>query len=370
MRFVLERGREHPVGPRAGVLHTAHGPVRTPVFMPVGTQGTVKGVSPRELEEVGTQILLGNTYHLHLRPGEDIVREAGGLHRFMSWDRPILTDSGGYQVFSLARLRKISDDGVTFRSHIDGSERFLSPEKSVEIQLALGSDIIMVLDDVPAPDASADVLRRSVDRTAVWAERCRVRAGTLPEGYGLFGIVQGGADADLRRRSAESLVAIGFEGYAIGGLALGEAREAMLSAVEAVTAVLPVEQPRYFMGLGTATEIIEVIRRGVDMFDCVVPTRLGRHGTVMTRRGHVVVRNARYARDWGPLEDGCDCYACRNFSRAYVRHLIAAGEILGLRLCTHHNLRFLLRLTAEAREAILGGSFSDWSADFLAGFSR
>lgn len=370
MRFTLEVGGERQVEPRAGVLHTAHGPVRTPVFMPVGTQGTVKGVSPRELREVGTQILLGNTYHLHLRPGEELIREAGGLHRFMGWDGPILTDSGGYQVFSLARLRKVNDDGVAFRSHIDGSERFVSPEKSIEVQLALGSDILMVLDDVPSPDAPADVLERSVRRTTAWAERCRIRAGSLPDGYGLFGIVQGGTDPALRRGSAESLVAIGFEGYAIGGLALGERREAMLSAAEATTAVLPIDRPRYFMGLGTATEIVEVIARGVDMFDCVVPTRLGRHGTVMTRSGRVVVRNARYARDWGPLEEGCDCYACRNFSRAYVRHLIAAGEILGLRLCTHHNLRFLLRLTAEAREAILEGRFGRWSAEFIAGFDR
>jgi queuine tRNA-ribosyltransferase len=359
--FRLESAGRGASGARAGVLETAHGPVKTPVFMPVGTQGSVKGVSPRELREVGAQIILGNTYHLHLRPGEETIQLAGGLHSFMGWDGPILTDSGGYQVFSLAKLRKVSDEGVCFRSHIDGSERFLSPEKVIDIQLALGADVLMVLDECPPSEADRAAVERALERTRAWAARCRERAGQLAPGYGLFGIVQGGVHADLRRQSAQALVEIGFEGYAIGGLGLGEPRERMLEAVEAATAVLPPDKPRYFMGLGTPAEIVEVIARGVDMFDCVVPTRLGRHGTALTGQGAVVVRNARYARDFGPLEAGCACYACRNFSRAYIRHLIAAGEILGLVLCTHHNLHFLLRLTAEARKAILENRFPAWS---------
>jgi len=359
--FRLEGGGGGASGARAGVLETAHGPVKTPVFMPVGTQGSVKGVSPRELREVGAQIILGNTYHLHLRPGEETVGLAGGLHSFMGWDGPILTDSGGYQVFSLAKLRKVSDEGVRFRSHIDGSERFLSPEKAIDIQLVLGSDILMVLDECPPSEADRAAIEKAVERTRAWAARCRERAGRLAPGYGLFGIVQGGVHADLRRQSAQALVEIGFEGYAIGGLGLGEPRERMLEAVEATTSVLPPDRPRYFMGLGTPAEIVEVIARGVDMFDCVLPTRLGRHGTALTGQGAVVVRNARYARDFGPLEAGCACYACRNFTRAYIRHLIVAGEILGLLLCTHHNLHFLLRLTAEAREAILEDRFPAWS---------
>jgi len=370
LKFTIQAGGEGPTSARAGVLHTAHGEVETPVFMPVGTQGSVKGVAPRELREVGARMILANTYHLHLRPGEDIIREAGGLHAFMGWDGPILTDSGGYQVFSLSRLRKITDEGVAFRSHIDGSERFLSPEKAVDIQQALGSDVMMVLDECPPSEAPGEELVRAVRRTTEWAARCRERAGTLEPGRGLFGIVQGGLDPDLRFRSARALVELGFEGYAIGGLGLGEGREEMLRAVEVTTEHLPTGAPRYFMGLGTPAEIVEVIARGVDMFDCVLPTRLGRHGTVMTRRGNVAVRNAAYARDFRPLADGCDCWACRNFSRAYVRHLISAREILGLRLCTHHNLHFLARLTARARQAVVEGRFEAWSAEFLEGFAR
>lgn len=373
MKFtVVARDVESPgrprCGARAGVLATAHGDVKTPVFMPVGTQGTVKGVTPRELRELGTQMILCNTYHLFLRPGEETVRLAGGLHTFVGWDGPILTDSGGYQVFSLANLRRLTDEGVIFRSHIDGSERFLSPEKAVEVQLALGSDIMMVLDECPPAEAAREAVERAVQRTTAWAERCLERAGPRQPGYGLFGIVQGGTFPDLRRESAQALVSMDFDGYAIGGLALGEPREETLATVEEVAGLLPAEKPRYFMGLGTPVEIIEVIARGVDMFDCVLPTRLGRHGTVITRRGNVVVRNARYARDFGPLEEGCECYACRNFTRAYVRHLIAAREILGLILCTHHNLHFLHRLIEDARRAIVAGGFADWSANFQRGF--
>jgi len=358
---------------RAGVLTTAHGQVRTPVFMPVGTQGSVKGLAPRELLEVGTQIILANTYHLHLRPGEETVGLAGGLHVFMDWSGPILTDSGGYQVFSLARLRKVSDDGVRFRSHIDGSERFLSPEKAIDIQLVLGADVMMVLDECPPSDADRAAIGEAVRRTLNWAGRCRARVdlaegeGALRSGHGLFGIVQGGVFPDLRRECASALVELGFDGYAIGGLGLGESREEMLTAVEVTTACLPADRPRYFMGLGTPREILAAVARGVDMFDSVLPTRLGRHGTVMTRRGNVVVRNARYARDFGPLEEGCDCYACRHFTRAYVRHLVTAGEILGLLLCAHHNLSFLHRLTTEARQVIVEGRFREWSEELIGG---
>ncbi len=374
--FEVVAGGGGPVKPRAAVLDTAHGPVKTPVFMPVGTQGTVKAMTPRALREVGSQIVLGNTYHLHLRPGEETVRLAGGLHSFMGWAGPILTDSGGYQIFSLTRLRKLTDEGVSFRSHIDGAEMSLSPEGSVEIQLALGSDVMMALDECPPSEADRPSIERAVGRTLAWACRCRDRveraaeSGELQPGRGLFGIVQGGVWADLRRRCAESLVAMDFDGYGLGGLGLGEPRDEMMEAVEACTAALPVDRPRYFMGLGTPAEIIDVVARGVDMFDCVLPTRLGRHGAAMTRHGNVVIRNARYARDFGPLEEGCDCYTCTHFTRAYVRHLIAAGEILGLILCTHHNLRFLHRLMEEMRDAILAGRFEEWSAGFLAGLGR
>ncbi len=369
LEFVLETG-DNPSGPRVGRLRTAHGEVQTPVFMPVGTQGSVKGVSPRELREVGARIILANTYHLHLRPGEETVRLAGGLHSFMGWPGPILTDSGGYQVFSLAALRKVTDEGVSFRSHIDGSERFLSPEGVIDIQMALGSDVMMALDECAPSEADRATIELALARTVAWAARCRERAGTLAPGYGLFGIVQGGIFEDLRRLSARELVAIGFDGYAIGGLGLGEPRDRMLAAVEACTVALPPDRPRYFMGLGTPAEILEVVARGVDMVDCVLPTRLGRHGTVMTRHGNVVVRNARYARDFGPLEEGCDCYSCRNFTRAYVRHLLSANEILGLLLCTHHNLHFLHWLTGQARQAIQAGEFEGWAAATLAGLGR
>lgn len=373
--FSLEAGAGRSGQPRAGRLETAHGPVLTPVFMPVGTQGTVKAMTPRDLHEVGAQVILGNTYHLHLRPGEETIRLAGGLHRFMGWDGPILTDSGGYQVFSLARLRKVTDEGAAFRSHIDGSEKFLSPELAVEIELALGSDVMMVLDECPPSRADRPAIEAAVARTVAWARRCRDRAdraiedGDLLPGHGLFGIVQGGLFGDLRQSCAEALVELGFDGYAIGGLGLGETGPQMMEAVSRTTEAVPADRPRYFMGLGTPAEIIGVVARGVDMFDCVLPTRLGRHGTVMTRHGNVAVRNARYARDFGPLEEGCGCYACRNFSRAYVRHLISAGEILGLALCTHHNLHFLLRLSAEMREAIVTGRFDEWSRAILAGLA-
>lgn len=374
--FEIEAGGGNPCQARAGRLETAHGLVETPVFMPVGTQGAVKAMAPRDLHEVGAQIILANTYHLHLRPGEQTVRLAGGLHSFMGWDGPILTDSGGYQVFSLARLRKVTGEGVGFRSHIDGSERFLSPELAIEIQLALGSDVMMVLDECPPSQADRATIAGAVERTLAWARRCRARTdraagdGEIGPGHGLFGIVQGGVFPDLRRECADALLEAGFDGYAIGGLGLGEPQAEMLAAVEATTARLPTGRPRYFMGLGTPAEIIGIVARGVDMFDCVLPTRLGRHGTVMTGHGNVVIRNARYARDFGPLEEGCGCYACSNFSRAYVRHLIAAGEILGLVLCTHHNLHFLHRFTGRMREAILAGRFGEWSADYMAGLGR
>jgi len=343
-------------GARAGKLHTPHGVFDTPIFMPVGTQATVKTVSPHELVELGADIILSNTYHLFLRPGADLVAEAGGLHGFMNWQKGILTDSGGFQVFSLGPLRKITEDGVTFRSHIDGSKQFLSPEKATQIQMALGADIIMAFDEcVPYP-ADHAYAKASTDRTTRWAERCRLALGES-ERQALFGIVQGGMYEDLRRKSAEELLSLDFPGYAIGGLSVGEPKPLMYEVLEYTVPLLPVNKPRYLMGVGTPDCLLEGVRAGIDMFDCVFPTRVARNGTAITSQGRVVVRNSEFARDFSPLDPQCDCYTCRNFSRAYIRHLFKAGEILALRLVTIHNLHFLIRFMKAMRQSILDGEF-------------
>jgi queuine tRNA-ribosyltransferase len=336
--------------------------------MPVGTQGTVKTMSPEELREIGFGIILGNTYHLAMRPGVEIVEKAGGLHRFMHWDGAILTDSGGYQVFSLASLREIGDDGVSFRSHVDGQLHFLSPERAIQIQESLGSDIMMVLDECTPYPCEYDYACNSMERSLQWALRCkRMRKR---DGSALFGIVQGGTYAPLRVRSAEELMRIGFDGYAIGGLSVGEPRMLMLENVELCASLLPEAQPRYLMGCGTPVEILEGVARGVDMFDCVMPTRNGRNGTAFTRWGKVAVRNGAYREDMGPLEEGCGCVTCRNYSRAYVRHLFNAGEVLGLRLVTYHNLYYYHRLMADVRRAITEGNFDRFKREYIERYER
>jgi len=349
---------------RAGILHTAHGDVRTPAFMPVGTKGTVKAVDPDELRALGAEIVLGNTYHLHFRPGEDVVAELGGLHAFMGWDGPILTDSGGFQVFSLRdTLLEEDDDGVTFRSVYDGRPERFTPELAARVQEQLGSDVAMCLDICLPAGAPRAELEEAVRRTTLWAERQR----ELPRAPGQlrFAITQGGLDEELRRRSSEALVALDFDGYAIGGLSVGEHREPMFEATSAAAGFLPEEKPRYFMGIGDPNGVLEVIARGVDMFDCVLPTRTARTGSALTSEGRLNLRNARFARDERPLELGCACPACTRFTRAYIRHLVNQQEILGLRLLSLHNLRFLLDLVAAARQAIERGEFRSWRDEAL-----
>ena len=346
---------------RAGLLKTPHGEVPTPVFMPVGTQATVKAVSPRDLKDVGATIILSNTYHLYLRPGDERIARLGGLHAFMGWDRPILTDSGGYQVFSLAQRRTIDDDGVTFRSHIDGSRHRFTPEKVIAIQENLGADIITCLDEC-APPLDYDYNLQALERTHAWAARCKA-AKSRPN-QALFGIVQGGVFLDLRERSARFLTDLGFDGYAIGGLSVGETKEQMHAVLELLDTLLPADQPRYLMGVGTPEDLVECVARGVDMFDCVLPTRMGRNGSALTRTGRLNLRNARFADDPAPLEEGCTCYTCTHFSRAYLRHLVVANEILGLHLITLHNLHLMLTIARELREAILQGRFEDYRAAF------
>jgi queuine tRNA-ribosyltransferase len=349
---------------RAGVLRTAHGDVPTPAFMPIGTKGTVKGVHPDELRALGTTILLGNTYHLHLRPGEDLIAELGGLHSFMGWDGPILTDSGGYQVFSLRHtITRVDDEGVTFRSVYDGDLIRLTPEVSASIQRKLGSDIAMCLDHVPAAGVTRTELEAAVRRTTLWA--ARQRAVERAPGQLVFGIAQGHTDDDLRRRSIAELAELDCDGYALGGLAIGEDRGQMLETTAWAAPLLPVEKPRYFMGIGDPAGILDVIERGIDVFDCVWPTRLGRTGTALTRVGRLNLKNARFARDAGPLDERCACPACERFSRAYLRHLVNQNELLGLRLLSLHNLRFLLDLTAGARRAIEDGRFADYKREAL-----
>ena len=357
--------KDEDTGARAGVLHTPHGSFPTPIFMPVGTQATVKAVSPDELKDLGAGIILSNTYHLFLRPGMELVREAGGLHKFMHWDRGILTDSGGFQVFSLGELRKITEEGVTFRSHIDGSKQFLSPEISVEVQTALGSDIVMAFDEcVPYP-ADHDYTKQSLDRTLRWAKRCK--DAMTRDDQGLFGIVQGGMYKELRIESAEALVEMDFPGYAVGGLSVGEPKELMYEMLELSTEHLPQDKPRYLMGVGTPDCLVEGVARGIDMFDCVFPTRVARNGMAMTWTGRLVMKNKVFTHDHEVLEQGCGCYACRNgYTRAYIRHLVRAGEIFGLRLLTLHNLYFLQAFMRAMREAIVESRFAEFRRDFWA----
>ncbi|RMD91526.1 MAG: tRNA guanosine(34) transglycosylase Tgt [Calditrichaeota bacterium] len=354
---------------RVGWLKTAHGKIETPVFMPVGTQGTVKTLSPDELEEVGSQIMLSNTYHLYLRPGTEVIEKAGGLHKFASWPKPILTDSGGFQVYSLAALRKISDEGVVFQSHHDGSYHEFTPERSIEIQISLGSDIMMVLDECPPYPCTEHYAAESVQRTTQWAKRCLVKFNeTLPR-YGfnqtLFAIVQGSTFPELRRISAESLIELDFPGYAIGGLSIGEPKSILFEIADLCTTMLPEEKPRYLMGMGKPEDLVEAVSLGVDMFDCVIPTRNGRKGQVFTWQGPFNVKNAAYKEDFQPIDENCQCYTCRKFTRAYIRHLFQAEEILGLRLATLHNLYFYHELLSKIREAIKQKNFIMWKKQFF-----
>ena len=348
---------------RVGRLTTAQGVVETPVFMDVGTLGTVKALGPSDLLELGTQVVLGNTYHLLLRPGPEVIAAAGGLHRFMGWDGPILTDSGGFQVFSLAKMRQITEDGCRFNSHIDGHEFFLGPKESMSMQRVIGSDIAMVFDECLPYPCDRGRAEKSVEQTLRWAQRSKDEPHA--DGQQVFGIVQGGVYDDLRRHCAEELVNIGFDGYAIGGVSVGEPEEFMYKAVEASVPFLPKDRPRYVMGLGVMHQMAECVARGIDMFDCVIPTRIARHGTAITRKGNVAIKAAKWAFDQGPVEEGCDCPCCRSFSRSYIRHLINCGEILGLRLLTIHNVYALNRFMAEMRAAIADGSFADWKKGIL-----
>jgi len=379
---------------RAGRLYTPHGVVETPVFMPVGTAGTVKGMRQEELEQLGIQLLLANTYHLYLRPGHEAIREHGGLHRFMSWPHPILTDSGGFQVMSLKGLGRVTEDGVCFRSHLDGSSHFLSPERAVEIQLALGGDIIMTLDECVEYPASHETLSRAVKLTSRWARRTKkfyedqrtrdsgfevrdsVESSSVPNpenrilnpvSASLFGIVQGGVDKELRRESVEEIVELDFEGYAIGGLSVGEPKAEMYDVAEYTAELLPEDRPRYLMGVGTPADLAECVARGIDMFDCVMPTRNARNACVFTSEGKLVIKNARYARDESPLDPACECSVCRRYSRSYIRHLFVAGEMLAAILATHHNLHFYLDTMRRIRQAVHFGNFADFCSRVRAG---
>ncbi|MGN6555067.1 MAG: tRNA guanosine(34) transglycosylase Tgt [Verrucomicrobiota bacterium] len=351
---------------RLGRLTTAHGSIDTPVFMPVGTQASVKALDPRELLEMGTQIILGNTYHLNIRPGMEIIRAAGGLHRFMNWTLPILTDSGGFQVFSLSKIRKIQAHGVEFRSHLDGSLLFLGPKEAMGIQRELGSDIAMVFDDCPAHTSTPKELRAAVERTIRWAKECREQPRS--PGQLVFGIVQGGSNAEMREHCAKALVEMKFDGYAIGGVSVGEPEHEMLQAIELAEPFLPANQPRYAMGLGTPAQLVELIARGVDMFDCVLPTRVARNGTAFTRKGTISIKGGSYKADFKPIEEGCGCYACRNFTRAYLRHLLNVNEILGLRMLSVHNSHMFLHVMADIRQAIAAGNFAEFRREFIANY--
>ncbi|BAU27026.1 queuine tRNA-ribosyltransferase [Aneurinibacillus soli] len=352
-------------GARLGKLHTPHGTIDTPIFMPVGTLATVKTMTPEELKEMNAQIILSNTYHLFLRPGHELVAEAGGLHKFMNWDRAILTDSGGFQVFSLSNLRQIDEEGVAFRSHLSGEKLFISPEKAMEIQNALGADIMMAFDECAPYPAEKDYVRPSMERTTRWAERC-LKAHKRPHDQALFGIVQGGMYRDLREQSARDITSLDFPGYAIGGLSVGEPHHLMYEVLDYTVPLLPDNKPRYLMGVGSPDALIEGAIRGIDMFDCVLPTRIARNGTCMTSQGRLVIRNAKYANDFTPLDPNCDCYTCRNYTRAYIRHLIRCDEILGVRLTTTHNLHFLLKMMEQVREAIMEDRLGDFRDEFFA----
>ncbi len=340
---------------RLGILHTPHGDIETPVFMPVGTQASVKTMTPEELKEIGAKIILSNTYHLYIRPGERIIEKAGGLHKFMHWDRAILTDSGGYQVFSLSNLRDIKEEGVTFKSHLDGSKHFFTPEKAVQIQNSLGADIIMCFDECLPYPCDKDYASLALKRTIRWAKRCKDTHKNI-EKQSLFGIIQGGMYKDLRLQSVNEMTDMDFPGYSIGGLSIGEPKKIMYEVLDWITPVMPQNKPRYLMGVGSPDCLIEGAIRGIDMFDCVLPTRIARNGTVFTSHGKLVVRNAPYAEDFRPLDEECDCYACRNYSRAYIRHLFKANEILAARLATYHNIYFLVNLMKKIRKSIKGGT--------------
>ena len=350
-------------GARRGIVHTPHGDIQTPVFMPVGTQATVKSMTPEELKELGAQIILSNTYHLYLRPGENIVEEAGGLHKFMNWDRPILTDCGGFQVFSLSDLRTISEDGVEFRSHLDGSKHMFTPEKVMQIEEDLGADIIMSFDECCPYPSTYEYTKNSMERTTRWAVRCK-KAHTNVEKQGLFGIIQGGFYKDLRQQSAKDLVALDFPGYAIGGISVGEPKEEFIDILRYTAPLMPKDKPRYLMGVGTPDYLIEAALAGIDMCDCVLPTRIARNGTAMTWNGKVVIRNATYERDFTPLDPECDCYACRNYTRAYIRHLVKTKEILGTRLLSIHNLYFLTKLMERVRMEIENDNLLKFKEEF------
>ena len=374
LRFEIV-AEDKATGARAGLLHTPHGIVETPVFMPVGTAGSVKGITQAQLEELGVQILLANTYHLYLRPGHEIIRQMGGLHRFMAWPHPLLTDSGGFQVMSLKGLVRVTEDGFWFKSHLDGSSHFLSPERAVEIQVALGADIIMTLDECVEYPASREALQRAVKLTGRWAGRSKEKLSALSSqpsapspqplvpSPSLFGIVQGGVDKDLRRESVESLLELDFEGYAVGGLSVGEPKAEMYDMAEYTAQLLPRNRPRYLMGVGTPEDLVECVARGIDMFDCVMPTRNARNGGVFTSQGKVVIKNAKYAQDESPLDPACSCPACRRYSRSYIRHLFLAGEMLGAILTSQHNLHFYIDRMRKIRQSVLSGAF----AEFLSG---
>jgi len=350
-------------GARAGTITTAHGTVPTPAFMPVGTQASVKALTPEDVSSLGAHMVLGNTYHLYLRPGIDIIAKLGGLHRFMSWHGPLLTDSGGYQVFSLAHLRRVSDQGVRFRSHLDGSEHFLTTELTIEYQEALGADIIMPLDECPPYTEDKAVIQEAVERTTRWAERCLDSKRRRDQA--LYGIVQGGSFMELRRQSADALTAMGFEGYAIGGLSLGEPKDTTYSIVAETAKLLPQDKPRYLMGVGSPEDLVEGVSRGIDLFDSALPTRIARNGGIFTHSGRIIIRNSHFKDRDEPLDEGCDCYTCRNFSAAYLNHLFRCKELLAYRLATIHNLRFILRLIAQMRQRILDGTFPAFQKAFL-----
>ncbi len=356
--------RDKQTGARLGIVHTPHGSFETPTFMPVGTQATVKTMAPEDIKEMNAGIILSNTYHLWLRPGHDIIKEAGGLHKFMNWDRAILTDSGGFQVFSLSDMRRIEEEGVHFRNHLNGDKLFLSPEKSMEIQNALGSDIMMAFDECPPYPASFEYMKASVERTSRWAERC-LTAHTNTDKQGLFGIIQGGEYEELRRQSANDLVSLDFPGYAIGGLSVGEPKDVMNRVLDFTTPMMPEDKPRYLMGVGSPDSLIDGSIRGVDMFDCVLPTRIARNGTFFTHKGRLVIKGAAFARDFGPIDEKCDCYTCKNYSRAYLRHLFKADETFGLRLASYHNLHFLMKLMENVRQAIREDRLLDFKEEFF-----
>lgn len=368
---------------RRGILNTAHGPVQTPFFMTIGTVGAIKGLVPEEIRQLGGEVILSNTYHLHLRPGENTVQKAGGLHKFMHWDGPILTDSGGFQVFSLSGIRKLTEEGVEFQSHLNGERIFLTPEKAIEIQMKLGSDIMMVLDECPAANQTREYVEKSLELTTRWAKRCKEqfergaknveRIAEMQKSSPLtadrsplvFSIVQGGMHADLRKRSAQALIEIGFDGYAIGGLSVGEPNEVMYQILNEVVPVLPEDKPRYLMGVGTPQDILEAVERGVDMFDCVLPTRNARHGHLFTSQGVIRIRRKEFKEDFSPLDPECECYTCKNFTKAYLRHLHISGEILGLRLNTMHNIAYYLNLMKQIRQAIEEDRFWEFKAEVL-----